>query len=557
MLRGHVNDALRKTGLMRRIRDNIGKWRHGLAFLAAVAAGVMLAAAFPPRETAALAWLAFVPLLTAVRYAAPRHAFWLGGTTGVVYWLATTTWLLRLAPHASFPLVLLGWILLAVYAALYTACFAWIYSEAWRRLPWGAAGRNLALLIAGPLVWAGLEYIRCRFLTGYPWNPLGVSQYRNTPIIQIAEWTGVHGVSALVMLLNISLSLTLLRYVDPAERRRGFHLEFAAAALLIAVCWRIGVERERRFRPLPAPGLNVAVVQTGIPQYEKWEDGMADRMFDNLREGIDEAAFKAIIEGGRPPDIVVLPETVFPFYSDHPTTRKFVDGQLNALSVPILAGVMAREARNDSDRYFNRSVLYLPGVEHPPFYDKQHLVPFGETVPFSRWIPWLGRFAPLGWNCTPGTEATVLQIPHVDAPFSVTICFEDTFPYISRRFARAGARLLINQTNDAWFDPSSASRQHLAHGVFRSVETRLPTVRVANTGISALIDRNGRIRDELPPTDSRQPQRAVAAWDVSPAPAGEETWFVRYGDWTFNLPATVIALAMLAATYRRKRFESR
>lgn len=522
-----------------------------LGFAAAVISGVMLAMAFPPWDIAALAWLAWVPLLTTVAYVAPRRAFFMGGIAGMVYWLMVTVWLLRLAPHASLPVAGMGWMLLAVYSAGYTACFSWIYCAVWRGLPWGAVGRNLTLLITGPLVWAGLEYIRCRFLTGYPWNPLGVSQYRNLPVIQIAEWTGVHGVSALVMLLNISLSLTLLRYVDPAERRRGVHLEFAAAALLIAVCWRVGMERVRRFDPHPAArALNIAVVQTGVPQYEKWEDGLANVMLDNLREGLHEAALKASIDGGRPPDVMVLPETVFPYYSDHPSTRAFMAETLDALPVPILAGVMARETHHQKDRYFNRSILYLPGVDPPPFYDKQHLVPFGETIPFSRWIPWLERFAPLGWNCTPGTEATVLRIPGDPTPFSVTICFEDAFPYISRRFARAGARLLINQTNDAWFDPSSASRQHLAQGIFRSVETRLPTVRAANTGISAVIDRNGRIRDALPPTDTREPRRAVAAWQVAPAPEGETTWFVRYGDWTFNLPAVAVALIMGGMAFR-------
>ncbi len=548
-----MNPGNRKNTAIPKMRQTMASLRPVAVFLAAIVAGALLALAFPPREMAALAWLAFVPLLTAVRYAQPRRAFFLGMTAGVVYWLATTAWLLRLTPHAPAPLVYLGWMVLAVYSALYTACFIWAYSVAWQRLPWGSIGRNLTLLAAGPIVWAGLEFIRCRFLTGFPWNPLGVSQYRNLPIIQVAEWTGVHGVSALVMLLNISLSLTLLRYIDPAERRRGFHLEFAFAALLVAVCWRVGMERERTFRPVSG-GVNIAVLQPGIPQYAKWEDGLAEQIFENLQEGLDEAALQSIVRAGRPPDVIVLPETVFPYYSDHPTTRAFLDEQLNVLAVPILAGVMARESVNDRDRYFNRSVLYVPGDEEPSFYDKQHLVPFGEMIPLSRWIPWLERFAPLGWNCTAGTEATVMRIPDVGTPFSVTICFEDAFPYISRGFARAGARLLINQTNDAWFDPSSASRQHLALGVFRSVETRLPTVRAANTGISAVIDRNGRIRDALPATDARHPQRAVAAWEVAPAPPGAvETWFVRYGNWTFALPSALCALVALALAYRETR----
>ncbi len=521
---------------------------------ASVLSGCLLAAAFSPWEKAALAWLAFVPLLVCVRHAEPRRAFWFGGIAGLVYWLISIAWLLRLMPHAPAPLVVLGWLSLAAYAALYSAVFVWAYSAAWRWLPFRGISRNLAFLAGAPIVWVGLEYIRSRLFTGFPWNPLGASQYRNLPLIQIAEWVGVHGVSALVMLFNVSLTLTLLRYVDSLERRRGFHLELAAAGLLIAICWRVGVARERFYRPPAVPELQVAVLQTGVPQSAKWDEEMVARIFENLRLGIEEAAVQATIRQGYPPDIIVLPETVFPYYDDHPLTQTFMREMLHIFPLPISAGVMAREPANNGENYFNRSVLYLPGESEHDFYDKQHLVPFGEVIPLSRWIPWLENFAPLGWNCMAGTEAKVFQLPHMEAPFSVTICFEDAFPYISRRFARAGARWLLNQTNDAWFDPSGASRQHLALGVFRSVETRLPTVRAANTGVSALIGRNGRIRHELPTTDPQEPARIAASWRLTPAPEGENTFFTRYGDWTFALPSAIIALGILALTYKRMRF---
>ncbi len=521
--------------------------------LAAIAGGALLAAAYPPLEVAPLAWLAFVPVLIAARYAAPRRAAWLGAVAGLVFWLTSTVWLLRLTAHAPVPLVVLGWLALAAYAALYTAAFTWAFSAVWRWRPLATGVRNGVLLAVGPIVWAGLEYLRCRAFGGFPWNPLGVSQYRNLPLIQIAEWSGVHGVSALVMLFNLSLTLTGLRLIEPAQRRRGFHVELAAAALLLALCWRFGIQRARHFPPAVA-GLHAAVVQPGIAQEAKWEEGMAERVFDHLGEAMDDAVMLATIMGGRPPDLVVLPETVFPYFADHPETRRFVESTLAALAVPILAGVMAREPWRDGERYFNRSALYLPLKGPAIFYDKQHLVPFGEAIPFSRWLPWLERLAPLGWNITPGAEATVIRLPGSDIPFSVTICFEDAYPYISRRFARQGARLLVNQTNDAWFDPSSASRQHLAQGVFRSIETRLPTLRVANTGISALIDRSGRIRDVLPPTATRHLSAAVAFWTVAPAPVSSSTLYTRYGDWTFALPAAFMALAVLVLTYRRSRF---
>ena len=175
-------------------------------------------------------------------------------------------------------------------------------------------------------------------------------------------------------------------------------------------------------------------------------------------------------------------------------------------------------------------------------YNKQHLVPFGEYVPLSEWIPWLATFAPMGWNCSPGREATVFSVGEPAWTFSVLICFEDIMSDLSRAFVKAGARLLVNQTNDAWFDRSAGPVQHMAHCVFRCVENRVPAVRVANSGISCLIQPNGLIVDPTGNGRGTPPQPLTPRWQVAvPGDGYEPTPYTRYGDWLFGIPCGIVA----------------
>ena len=181
-------------------------------------------------------------------------------------------------------------------------------------------------------------------------------------------------------------------------------------------------------------------------------------------------------------------------------------------------------------------------------YYKQHLVLFGEYIPFEGKNPLINALTPIGSSFTPGRTATVFKRPGDGRGFSVLICFEDSLPYLARRAARAGATWLVNQTNDSWFDPDCGSAQHLANAVFRCIETRLPMLRCANTGITCAIDAAGHITGALAP---RTVGFQVA--EIVPAdPARAATFYVRFGD-LFAQACLTGSIALFIALFFRNR----
>jgi apolipoprotein N-acyltransferase len=186
-------------------------------------------------------------------------------------------------------------------------------------------------------------------------------------------------------------------------------------------------------------------------------------------------------------------------------------------------------------------------------YDKQHLVPFGEYLPLDRFIPPLRRFAPLGYSCTPGRKATVFRLPGSGAPLSSLICFEDIVAPLSRAFVRGGARLLVNQTNDGWFDRTAQPVQHLGHSVLRAVENRVPVVRAANSGVTCWIDARGRVHEPTVNSARVAPEPQTRVWTIVLPPEDRPlTAYTRWGDWTLALPCAGFALVVLAAALVRR-----
>ena len=549
---------------------------RALRALAALASGLLLSGAFPPGRWPELAWLALAPLLIVCRFAAPGAAFRLGILAGAAYWIVTLRWLLRLAETGTvWPVAALAWIALALYMALYTGAFGVLAS---RLLRWsegpapyssgpgdggaepaaGAGGRRLrrlALLAVVPAAWVGLEYLRSHLLTGFPWNELGVSQFRNLVVIQIAEWGGVYAVSALLVSMNVALALAALRVLDGWRRptlrqssgqgrRRDVPLEFVAAVTAAALCMTWGCHRLRVLaQPEEGrPTVRVAAVQPCIPQLKKWTPDSAAE----IREALGVQTERALT---LEPDLVIWPETALPTaISVDPSGTLRTDedtvGLLRDLfadkPVALLAGAMELIGPEKDPIWYNASVL-IRDLRVTGRYRKQHLVPFGEYLPFDQCCPLIKRMAPLGFSCTPGTEPTVFRLDRPPVRFATLICFEDIVPGLARRAVRAGAQFLVNQTNDAWFDPSALSLQHMSHCVFRCVENRVDAVRSANTGVTCVIDRRGRL--ELIAEDGARCAPAFKASRVA-ARADREpfTFYTRHGDAVFALPCALLAL---------------
>jgi len=529
-------------------------WLPGWRSLAAVASGLLLALAFPPFEASGLAWVALVPLLLALIGASPREGARLGWVAGLTFWLLGLAWMLRLleTSPAPFLLILLGMALLAVYCAAYVAAFgltfAWLAATIGTTKLW----QTLLLVLLATATWVGGEYARGVIGGGFPWNGLGVSQYSNLALIQCAEWGGVAAVSAVLVLANAGIAFTVRRYL-PGQPRQAYrpHVELFVGLMAIALCFRSGFHSMREYAGRP-PSLEVAAVQPAIAQLKKWDDGEAERILARLRTLTDEAA-----TNGLKPDLIVWPETATPECVTAEGESQALVMDLSRHGVPLLVGSMdVIDAGHGDFLCYNAAILFDAHGKPAGRYDKQHLVPFGEYVPLSGLIPALAKLAPMGWNCSPGHSATVLKVGEPSVPFSCLICFEDILPGLARAAVRNGARLLINQTNDAWFDRTGGPMQHASHSVFRAVENRVPMVRVTNSGITCLIEPNGAIEEATANAWGQPPEPLVRRLSVGvPGPEWTPTVYSRYGDLPFAVPCAAIAgigLMLALAASRRK-----
>jgi len=485
-----------------------------LPIAAAVLSGILMFLSFPPFEIAFLGWVALIPLTIACAGAAPRRAAFLGWLAGAVFFLGTLYWL----RHVSW----LGFVALAFYCALYFMPFALFISL--RRCAWRSMARfkNIGWMFGAAVVWAASEYLRATFFTGFGWNPLGVSQYAQGSLIQIAEWGGVYLLSALMVFANVASAVTLLQYIG-GLRSSGYrlHLELMSACFLVALASSFGLRVLLEKSPEGEP-VRVALIQPNIPEVGNWELADPELIYTRLEELTDLARRTLDL------DLIVWPETALPDcvrYSAR--SAGLIRRVVTAAGVPLLTGSMDTIWRSDGPpRFYNGSMLFNTRGELLETYYKQHLVLFGEYIPFDEKIPLVNALTPIGSSFTPGKEATQFNLPDDPRAFSVLICFEDTLPRLARRGARRGARWLVNQTNDSWFDPDSGSKQHMANAIFRCIETRLPMVRCTNTGITCAIDPKGKISKSLP---ARTEGFTVA--EVVPAEASRRpTFYTRFGD---------------------------
>ena len=524
-------------------------------WLAAAGTGVALTLCFPRWDQGWLAWVALTPLICAVvfshntgRRVALRKAA-LGYVAGLVFftstflWLSTTLaalyqnrWLLALAP------------LVAMVFGFYFSFWAWfvgavlVRDDAARKFP--RSFSNLVTAGAGACAWVAHEWVRERLFGGFGWNNLGVALHRDLPMIQIADLTGVPGISFLVVFANLMAVIIVRRIIGelgPVFLKR-VRWEFSFTIALIVLVFAYGERALLRRDTGESVALRVVAVQPNIPQTEKFDPAMEDRVFAELAKLTGLAALT------RPaPQLVLWPESATPrsMFADD-VNYNFVLGQAKALPGALLLGTtdFDPEARAD----YNIAVLLTGRGEQPQFYRKMHLVPFGEYLPLRPvFAPLCGQMVPADF--TAGTEFTVFDLPDPKIRLAALICFEDTLGELTRRFVQNGAQVLVNITNDGWFAQSPAAEQHLANAVFRAIENRRPLIRCGNTGVTCAVDACGRVEPWLKPF-----QQGFAARDVRVPTAGPRTFYTRYGDWFSHLSMLVtgwVILRSLVAKFRR------
>lgn len=534
-------DPVRRPGLPRRLAAALAP-----GFRAPLLSGLLLALSFPPVGWSPLAWVALVPFVAAAPAPGWRAALGRGWWLGFWFFFLSLFWLMRVTAA--------GWFVLATACALYWLPFA-AFVHWWRtRLGAHSIGRNLGAALLGAVVWCGLETARAHWFTGFGWNSLGVSQHAVLPVIQVAEWGGVHAVSFLVVLVNLGAAGAWLRYrAEEGRRLRWGHLELTATAAVVLAASLWGFARLAAVDARASTRFKAVAIQPNIPQYEKWTSEFARRNYRILTR-LTHGAITAHPDA----DLLLWPETAIPDDGSlGPEVREWLTS-ITGRGVPLLAGALQFRNGAAGIEWVNAAILVDTNGQFAASYEKQHLVMFGEYVPgvFKVLLPFLQKMTAVGDDVTAGTQATVFA-PRGEPVFSVTICFEDTVPDLSRDFVRRGARLLVNQTNDGWFDPFRGSEQHLANAVFRSMENRVPTLRCTNTGVSAAIDATGRVHSALrdPGTGRADIEGFVPLVAALPAAGFPQTFYTRHGD-VFGYTCLGLTFACLIAVGIRRRADA-
>ncbi len=490
--------------------------------------GVLLALSFPRPALSFLAWFAFVPLLLAISRKAPRTAFRLGFVSGLVAYVGILYWLNivmttygKLHWTVSFSLFLF----LAAYLALYPAAVAFCTRR--------GEDAGVSPLLSFPAVWVGLEFIRAYLLTGFPWASLGYSQYRTLPLIQIADITGVYGLSFLIAFANV----VIYRVIRGVVRKEGAaYPTVSVVLLLLSLVITLGYGFHRLRAPERGEALKVALTQGNIPQDVKWDPAFQEQtvaIYEKLSR-------QACAEGC---DLLVWPESAAPFYfQDDVRYAARIRSLVAGLKSCAVIGSPAFENDRGTIRYLNSAFLLAPDGEVLGRSDKMHLVPFGEYVPLAKLLPFVNKMVAGIGDFSPA--AAIIPLDTGKGKIGVLICFEGIFPELSRAYVRAGSRLLVNITNDAWFGRSSAPYQHLSMCVFRAVENRVPLVRSANTGITAIIDSRGHIRRMTPIFTE-----TCLSGEVRLGEGG--SFYTRFGD-LFAFACLALTAVIVALSFRRR-----
>ena len=478
---------------------------------------------FPNWNVEALAWIIFLPLFAAIESEGLHKSFWVGWLAGFIhfsgtlYWI-TVTMVLYGGLSQFFSAAML--ILLAMYLAIYVGLFCLL-------LRYFQQQTSFPLILTAPVLWVALEYVRSFFFIGFPWNLLGYSQFQTLYVTQIADVTGVYGVSFLIVFVNAGIYTLALSKVSRTSKVKAVVVTLGTLGL----CVGYGMNRLHASSLGQQEQITAAVIQGNIDQAIKWDHRHRQQIFDTY-------ARLATSTLAQKPDMIIWPETSIPFifqyeglpftFRDEPYYKAQLLQLVRGLNVPLLFGGLDIIAVPPPEQYYtlNSAFLLSPQGKLLSKYDKIQLVPFGEYVPFEKLLFFVNRLTTAIGKVHPGTTYEIMSVNGV--PFGTVICFEVIFPNLVRNFVDRGARFLTTITNDAWFGKTAASYQHFAMVTFRAIENRVAFARAANTGISGFIDSCGRILAE---SDIFVETAQVHALPLRTT----TTLYTRYGDWFAKL----------------------
>jgi len=464
-----------------------------------------------PVWRSAFAWFALVPLLAAILSPACaegprplRRAFLVSYLCGVLWYAGNCYWVRDVMmqygdmPPTAPTLLLLGYsMVLGLYFGLFGLGMALV-----RR---ASGSARLALALA-PILWAALELAAAR-ITSVPWDQLGYSQVDNALVNQLAPWTGVYGISFLLMAVNALIAGGLV-LKGRAGRRR-----WAVAGVVLAIAGMAGIFVAP---PKPAPTATAVLVQPnldvgGVGLWTgpgEWDRHIAE--FTRLAQeqcktyiaGMPQtgAASGEIVCPPYPthPDLVAWPESPAPFIETDPRLQRALITLAHTAQAPMVVGSLGTDfsVEDQAWRDYNSALIVSADGARVGRYDKIHLVPFGEYVPFQRLLFFAHKLTGRVSRFTPGEERKVFRLN--GHRYGVFICYEAVFADEVRHFAQLGAEVLVNISDDGWYGDTSAPWQHLNMDRMRAIENRRWILRDTNNGVTAAIDPYGRVRQSIP-----------------------------------------------------------
>jgi apolipoprotein N-acyltransferase len=524
-------------------------------WLAAGASGLLCTLCFPPFNQEWLCWIALTPLITATWFSGKNarrpwlRNLLLGYIGGLVFFTTGFSWLGSLGPLFDSAALCGLPFLLALYLGMHWAFWNWFAGFIAPRI-FVSSWRNLLSAFLAASAWVTHDWVRGWLFGGFGWNAIGASQHANRLLIQICEFTGVAGLSFVIVFANIvAVTIPLRLFTETRTHQMRPHWDINLTVLGIFGLLVFGWNAAHQTRPTKP--LKIAAIQPGIPQKVKFDRQSSGKIFDQLTQ-----LSQPLAKLNPPPQLIVWPEsaTPGPILGDDQSYRFVMD-----YSALMHADLLLGSDVFEQDQAYNAAIFVPAQSDQLQIYRKIHLVPFGEYVPLRHSFPPFGAIAGkwVPGDFAMGKEYSRFGLTTADVRVAPLICFEDTIGELVRQFilphgSERGADLLVNMTNDGWFLESAGSRQHLANAVFRCVEVRRPMVRAANTGVTCFINELGRVTQILQDEHGQPFGQGVLVGEVNVPIDGSLTFYARHGELFAQICVGITAVAILLILLLRR-----
>ena len=498
-------------------------------YIVACVLGLLATATLPPLHILPLAFVAFSGLFLLIHSAKTgKQAFWTGWWFGLGHFVSGLYWFAfaLLTDAEKF-----GWMIpFAVFGisgilALYVALVGWISIKIPMR-------HTVSKLFVFSVLWVAIEWARAYLFTGFPWNLIGYAWAISDEIIQLGSVVGIYGLS----LLYMTVALAPVLFIDIARSRIRYSLSGIILLLLPVIAWSGGTMRLAQAEHNVVEGVTLRIVQANIEQHHKWKPELRAAHLQKYMKLTQQDGLEDVTH-------VIWPEAALPYMVDGAPWLLTLLRNMAPATGSLITGGVRTDFNNTNDYHVWNSLYSISrknGIES--FYDKFHLVPFGEYIPFRSILP-VDKITHGSKDFSSGSGPQILTMPHLP-PFLPLICYEVIFP--QHLMNSEGASWILNITNDAWFGNSSGPYQHFTMARMRAIEQGIPLVRAANTGISAIINSYGI-------TEKKLGLLQTGIMDTSlPSAISNRSTYSRYGNLFLLVIIIMIGSTLLFFEYRAR-----